>query len=152
MNKKQICDSKGKDFHKLTKRCVKKCNAGEKRNKTFKCIPTKKLCDSKGKDFNRFTKKCIKKCNIEKKRYFYCPTKPSGLVNNPKRNNPCDKTKFGIYEGKKENQYGRTPGKKNYGTYCYPKCSAENMKLNIATNRCRHYSKDKKESITQNKI
>lgn len=146
MNNKKICESKNKDFNKATKRCVKKCNAGEKRNTTFKCRPTKKLCESKNKDFHRFTKRCIKKCDIEKKRYFYCPTKPSGLVFNPGRHYSCDKTKFGIYKGKKEKPllYGRTPGEKNYGTYCYPKCPAKNMKLNIATNRCRYRSKDKK--------
>ena len=124
----------------------KKCNAGEKRNTTFKCRPTKKLCESKNKDFHRFTKRCIKKCDIEKTRYFYCPTKPSGLVFKPGRYKPCDKSKFGIYKGEKEKplEYGRTPGEKNYGTYCYPKCPAGNMKLNIATNRCRYRSKDKK--------
>lgn len=144
MNTRRICLSKGKDYNISTKRCVKKCNLGEKRDKTFKCKPKtmvriiKKNCESKNKDFNRFTKKCIKKCDISKKRYFYCPTKGNGLVFNPSRRKPCDKTRFGIYEGEEENLYGRTPGEKNYGTYCYPKCPEMNKKYNIDTNRCRN--------------
>jgi hypothetical protein len=67
----------------------------------------------------------------------------------PTRRYPCNKTKFGIYTGKYEKYYGRIPGQKNYGTYCYPKCPEDNMKLNTATNRCRYLSKDKKERITR---
>ena len=43
----------------------------------------------------------------------FCPTKPQGFDNNSSRHHPCDKTKFGIYEGEYESPllYGRTPGK-----------------------------------------
>ena len=33
MNNKQICDSKNKDFHRFTKRCIKKCDI--EKNDTF---------------------------------------------------------------------------------------------------------------------
>ena len=155
MNNKQICESKGKDFNKATKRCVKKCNVGEKRNKTFKCRSihkiTKKICDSKNKDFNRFTKKCVQKCNVDKRRYFYCPTKNPTKTKSIhynamslSRRHPCDKSKFGnlkeedlildsVMRGK------RTYRKigKNYGTLCRPKCHMYTSKYNIDTNRCR---------------
>ena len=151
MNKKQICDTKGKDFHKLTKRCVKKCNAGEKRNKTFKCMPTKKLCDSKGKDFNRFTLKCIKKCDIDKRRTFYCPTKTKDIHFNPNnlsRRHPCDKSKFGKLTKKDKILYNKLFGKsvyssylkKNYGTGCRPKCNSSFATYNKDTKRCREHS------------
>jgi hypothetical protein len=153
MNTQTFCERKGKDFNKATKRCVKKCNAGEKRNKTFKCRSihkiTKKICDSKNKDFNRFTKKCIQKCNIDKRRYFYCPTKTKErqfTSFSTSRLHPCDKSKFGIYTKKSDIHYNArtkkfedTFGKKNYGTVCNPKCLDTHSKYNIDTNRCRRH-------------
>ena len=147
---KQICVSKGKDFNKATKKCIKKCNAGEKRNTTFKCMPTKKLCDSKNKDFNRFTKKCIKKCDIDKRRNFYCPTKTKGVIYKAlslSQRDPCDKSKFGNFKKEDLPRHGRILGKyrytrigKNYGTLCRPKCHRFTSKYNIDTNRCRQTS------------
>lgn len=155
MNNKQICESKGKDFHKETKRCVKKCKAGQNRNQTFKCSPinkiTKTICESKNKDFNRFTKKCIKKCDIDKKRHFYCPTKTKDIhfyKGNLSRKHPCDQSKFGNLTKQELYKYHKYLGKsphtkslgKNYGTICRPKCNSLFSKYNKDTNRCRHTS------------
>jgi hypothetical protein len=128
----------------------KKCNAGEKRNTTFKCRPTKKLCESEKQDFNRFTKKCIKKCDIDKKRVFYCPTKTKGIHYNAlslSRNTPCDKSQFGKFKKEDLPRHGRILGKyrysrigKNYGTLCRPKCNSFTSKYNVDTNRCRENS------------
>lgn len=148
MNNKQICESKGKDFNRTTKRCVKKCKAGQIRNSTFKCRPTKKLCESENQDFNRFTKKCIKKCDIDKKRVFYCPTKTKSIhynASNLSRRNPCDKSKFGKITKEDLPRHSKILGKysnikKNYGTLCRPKCNSFTSNYNIDTNRCRETS------------
>lgn len=78
MNTLIFCERKGKDFNNITKRCLKKCNAGEKRSKkTFKCKKlkkTKRICEEENKDFNDFTLKCVKKCkpDYERDKYFTC--------------------------------------------------------------------------------
>ena len=87
MNTPIFCERKGKDFNNITKRCLKKCNAGEKRSKkTFKCKKlkkTKRICEEENKDFNDFTLKCVKKCkpDYERDKYFTCKkTKKNQLL------------------------------------------------------------------------
>ena len=67
MNTPIFCERKGKDFNNITKRCLKKCNAGEKRSKkTFKCKKlkkTKRICeDNPGHTWNPFSKRCLTPC------------------------------------------------------------------------------------------
>ena len=100
MNTPIFCERKGKDFNNITKRCLKKCNAGEKRSKkTFKCKKlkkTKRICEEENKDFNDFTLKCVKKCkpDYERDKYFTCKkTKKNQLLcdNENKDYNPFSK-------------------------------------------------------------
>jgi hypothetical protein len=100
MNTPIFCERKGKDFNNITKRCLKKCNAGEKRSKkTFKCKKlkkTKRICEEENKDFNDFTLKCVKKCkpDYERDKYFTCKkTKKNQLLcdNENKDFNPFSK-------------------------------------------------------------
>jgi hypothetical protein len=100
MNTSIFCERKGKDFNNITKRCLKKCNAGEKRDKkTFKCKKlkkTKRICEQENKDFNDFTLKCFKKCkpDYERDKYFTCKkTKKNQLLcdNENKDFNPFSK-------------------------------------------------------------
>lgn len=100
MNTPIFCERKGKDFNNITKRCLKKCNAGEKRSKkTFKCKKlkkTKRICEEENKDFNDFTLKCVKKCkpDYERDKYFTCKkTKKNQLLcdNENKDFNPFTK-------------------------------------------------------------
>jgi hypothetical protein len=60
-----------KEFNPITKRCVKKCKEGYKRNDNFKCRKTKKnkLIKTKSpkicplnKELNTKTNRCVKKC------------------------------------------------------------------------------------------
>jgi serine/threonine protein kinase len=60
-----ICPN-GKEFNPISKRCVKKCNAGYKRSEKFRCVKYKPFADLSpcpvGKERNPLTRRCIKQC------------------------------------------------------------------------------------------
>lgn len=68
---KRVCPE-GKEYNKRTKRCVKKCKEGSRRNENFRCvkIPKSKTQKKKkspgpcseGKERNPNTNRCVKKC------------------------------------------------------------------------------------------
>jgi transglutaminase/protease-like cytokinesis protein 3 len=74
---KRLCPE-GKEYNKRTKRCVKKCKEGSRRNKNFRCvkIPKSKTQKKKkslgpcseGKERNPNTNRCVKKCKPGYKR------------------------------------------------------------------------------------
>ena len=74
---KRLCPE-GKEYNKRTKRCVKKCKEGSRRNENFRCvkIPKSKTQKKKkslgpcseGKERNPNTNRCVKKCKPGYKR------------------------------------------------------------------------------------
>ena len=78
----------GKEYNPFTRRCVKKCKSGYKRDRNFKCkrITLKKRDCPEGKVLNQKTNRCVNKKKTVKK---ICP---EGKSLNPKTNR-CVKNK-----------------------------------------------------------
>lgn len=69
----KACPTAKPDYNPMTKRCVKACPSGKKRNSTtFKCVKSTvkplKVCPSEKPDYNPKTKRCNKACPPGKKR------------------------------------------------------------------------------------
>jgi hypothetical protein len=118
-----------KEYNPTTKRCVKACGPGKKRNAAFKCVADKTAAVpavlgpcSAGKERNPKTKRCVKVCPRGKKRNatFKCvaATPVAGLVV-PVADKPCA-------AGKERN-----PKTKRCVKECPP-----NKKRNPATFKC----------------
>jgi len=79
----KACKAAKPNYNPRTKRCVKACPSGQKRNSTFKCrrasvrntgVPpyvaplVRKVCPSEKPDYNPVTKRCVKACPAGYKR------------------------------------------------------------------------------------
>jgi hypothetical protein len=76
------CELSGKERNPITRRCVKKCRDGYKRDANFNCALIK-ICPE-DKEINPNTRRCVKKCKdgYLRNSNFRCTKKSSALTKN----------------------------------------------------------------------